>query len=106
MTNTTHAEAVAQTMLADTLGAIDRAISDLGPDVEESLAIHTMTGSWLGYVISGATMRLRVWVNDNVLHAQTETRPGVVLGPEVAITNPSPAVVGAVITAMLATVTA
>jgi len=106
MTNTTHAEALTENMRANTLGAIDRAIADLGPDVEESLGIHTMTGAWVGYVISGPNMRLRLWVNDNVLHAQTETRPGVVLGPQVAITNPTEAVVLAVVATMLASVIA
>ena len=104
MTNTTHAEAVADTMTADALGAIDEAIGNLDLDTQDALDVRGPERGRIGYVVTGETHKLIVWIDDNVLYALTQTRVGVIVGPEVAITNPTPEVVGAVVAMMLVTV--
>jgi len=86
------------------MGAIDQAIES-APHVD-GLTVTLPMSEDDAYTVVGANLGLVIYWNDNVLHAYTRTINGVHQGDDVAMTNPRPEVVSAVVTAMLSVVTA
>lgn len=99
-----HAAPEAASLSADVFAAIDVAVMTVDPD--DVLRIYLPTPANPSYNVHGSTMKLGAYLDDETLIVYTATRSGVLTGREVRITRPTADLVIAVVTSMLAEVTA